>query len=194
MTFYRLVKCSNALDYQSIQQFDNYAHITLLGSALSIILLLQGCRGWSTLDKVFSRWLESELELLALAPTRLLNTFRCATFHKFRLFLIFLNLGLNFSGTFSLLLWFVEDLAAKYSQSKLSQLSVILLFSASFSIYRNGESQTKQSRNLKNLGCGRKFENMYHRRTDFHNHDIFGWLGYQTLFWFVFDHFHLSLS
>ena len=102
-------------------------------------------------------------------------------FISFVFFWFFLNLGLNFPGTFSLLLWFVEDLAAKYSQSKLSQLSVILLFSASFSIYRNGESQTKQSCNLKNFGCGRKFENMYHRRTDFHNHDIFGWLGYQTL-------------
>ena len=107
-------------------------------------------------------------------------------FISFVFFRFFLNLGLNFSGTFSLLLWFVEDLAAKYSQSKLSQLSVILLFSASFSIYRNGESQTKQSCNLKNFGCGRKFEKIYHRRTGFHNHDIFGWLGYQTLFLFVF--------
>ena len=115
-------------------------------------------------------------------------------FISFVFFWFFLNLGLNFSGTFSLLLWFLEDLAARYSQSKLSQLSVILLFSASFSIYRNGESQTKQSRNLKNLGCGRKFENMYHRRTSFHIHDFLGWWSYHTFLNLFSDHLHLSPS
>ena len=46
VTFYRLVKCSNVLDYQSIQQFDNYAHITLLGSALSIYHIVPAGMSW----------------------------------------------------------------------------------------------------------------------------------------------------